>query len=64
MEKAKVKIKNGIIITADTIVVLDGKVIGKPKSKQNANAILNKLSGRTHIVYTGFAIYNSKKISF
>jgi len=61
MEKAKVKIKNGIIITADTIVVLDGKVIGKPKSKQNANAILNKLSGRTHIVYTGFAIYNSKK---
>jgi septum formation protein len=61
MEKAKGKIKNGIIITADTIVVLDGKVIGKPKSKKDAKLILTQLSGRTHIVYTGFAIYNSEK---
>jgi septum formation protein len=61
MGKAKQKIKNGIIITADTIVVLDGNVIGKPKSKKDAKVILKSLSGRTHIVYTGFTIYNSEK---
>jgi len=62
MEKlnaAKKKVKKGIIITADTIVVLDKEVIGKPKSKKNAAEILRKLSGRTHYVYTGFAVYNS-----
>ena len=61
MEIAKGRIKNGIIITADTIVVLDGNVIGKPKNKIDAKKILKQLSGRTHIVYTGFAIYNSIK---
>jgi len=61
MEKAKERINNGIIITADTIVVLDGNVIGKPKSRKDAKTILKRLSGRTHIVYTGFAVYNSIK---
>jgi len=61
MEKAKERINNGIIITADTIVVLDGKVIGKPKNKKHAKIILKQLSGKTHIVYTGFAVYNSQK---
>jgi len=61
MDKAKEKAKHGIIITADTIVVLDGIVIGKPKNKKDAKVILKRLSGRTHIVYTGFAIYNSEK---
>lgn len=58
MEAAK-KIKdNGIIITADTIVVLDGEIIGKPVDGDDACKILKKLSGNTHTVYTGFAIYN------
>ena len=61
MEKAKARIKNGIIITADTIVVLDGKIIGKPKSKNDAKVILKQLNERTHVVYTGFSVYNSKK---
>ena len=61
MKIAKGRIKRGIIITADTIVVLDGNVIGKPKNKKDAKRILKQLSGRTHIVYTGFAIYNSIK---
>ena len=61
MDKAKEKVKHGIIITADTIVVLDGIVIGKPKNKKDAKVILKRLSGRTHIVYTGFEIYNSEK---
>jgi len=61
LDKAKQYIKRGIIITADTMVFLDGKVIGKPKDKKDANKILNKLSGKTHAVYTGFTIYNSVK---
>jgi septum formation protein len=59
LEKSKEVIKKGIIITADTIVVLDGKVIGKPKDKKDAFRILSRLSGRTHYVYTGFTVFNS-----
>ena len=61
LEKAKEKVKEGIIITADTIVVLNGKVINKPVDKKDAARILKLLSGRTHTVYTGFAVYNSKR---
>ena len=59
LEHAKAKIKNGIIITADTIVVLDKLILGKPKNKKDAFRILKMLSGRTHIVYTGYSIFNS-----
>lgn len=59
LNKALLKIKNGIIITADTIVVIDNQILGKPKNKIDAKRILKKLSGRTHNVYTGFSIYNS-----
>lgn len=54
------RIKKGNFITADTIVVLDNKIIGKPENEQDAIRILKKLSGRTHTVYTGFTIYNSE----
>ena len=56
---AKEKIKNGIIITADTIVVLNKKVLGKPVNKKDAFRILKMLSDKTHIVYTGYSIFNS-----
>lgn len=59
LELAKTKIKKGIIITADTIVVLDHHILGKPKDKKDACRILKILSGRTHIVYTGYSIFNS-----
>ena len=52
-------IKKGIIITADTIVVLNKEIIGKPKNKKDAREILIKLSGKSHYVYTGFALYNT-----
>lgn len=55
---AKQKVKQGIVITADTIVVLDNKIIGKPVDKKDAFKILKKLSGKTHTVYTGYSIYN------
>ena len=45
---AKAKIKNGIIITADTIVVINGKIIGKPENKKDAERILILLSDKTH----------------
>ncbi len=56
---AREKIKNGIIITADTIVVLNKKVLGKPVNKKDAFRILKMLSDKTHIVYTGYSIFNS-----
>lgn len=60
LNKAKEKVKKaGIIITADTIVVLNNKIIGKPVNEEDAFYILNELSGRTHIVYTGYSVYNS-----
>jgi septum formation protein len=57
---AKSKIKNGVIITADTIVVLDKTILGKPLNKKDAFRILKLLSGKTHIVYTGYSIFNSR----
>ena len=45
-----------IILAADTIVVLNNEVIGKPKDREDAIAILNKLSGQKHTVITGVVI--------
>lgn len=59
MNSAKNKIKNGVIITADTIVVLEKKVIGKPINKKDAFKMLKRLSGKTHTVFTGYCIFNS-----
>ena len=59
MAKAKVEVNDGIIITADTIVVLGKEVIGKPSDENEAINYLNLLSGKTHTVYTGFSVTNS-----
>ena len=56
---AKQQVNNGIIITADTIVVVNGKRIGKPKNKKDAENILISLSNKSHFVYTGFSIFNT-----
>lgn len=42
-----------ILIAADTVVVVDGKVIGKPHDRDEAIAMLRNLSDKTHTVYTG-----------
>lgn len=59
LQLALKKINRGIIITADTIVVLNHEIIGKPKNKKDAFNILSKLSGKTHEVYTGFVVLNT-----
>lgn len=45
-----------LVITADTIVVLDDEVMGKPADEQEASSMLHKLSGRTHQVITGVTL--------
>lgn len=49
-----------IVIGADTIVVLLGKILNKPKSEKEAFEMLKMLSGFTHTVYTGLCLINSK----
>ena len=48
--------ENQIIIAADTIVVVDGRVLGKPQSPDHARQMLKSLSGRDHQVMTGIAV--------
>lgn len=45
-----------LIITADTVVLLDGEILGKPHSRQGAIEMLERLSGRTHTVVTGVTL--------
>jgi len=54
-----------LIITADTVVVLDNQILGKPKNKAEATSMLQSLSNRSHQVITGVCIQSSDKtISF
>lgn len=57
---ARKKIKFGIIITADTLVFLDGKVLGKPLNQSDAFRMLKKLSNKTHQVYTAYCLHNTE----
>lgn len=53
------------LLAADTVVVLDGDIIGKPKDREDAISILRRLSGREHRVITGvFLLLHGRKISF
>ncbi len=50
------KVKRGIVIGADTIVVQGKSILGKPRTASEAKRMLKKLSGRMHTVYTAFAL--------
>ena len=50
------------VIAADTVVVLNNEIIGKPKDEDDAVRILKHLSGKEHFVYTGYAIKQKDKL--
>ena len=50
-----------LLVVADTVVRIDGKVLGKPKSREEAVDMLKQLSGRTHIVTTAFGVLSVEK---
>ncbi|MCB4792103.1 MAG: Maf family protein [Elusimicrobia bacterium] len=58
------KLKDGLVIGADTIVVLKGRIIGKPKDKKDAFRILSMLNGTYHRVYTGVAVVDAKTLKY
>ena len=66
VEKSKLKYsdKDFVVISADTIVAIEGKILGKPKDKSDARQMLKTLSGRKHRVYTAVFVYNSLKDSY
>ena len=54
-----------VVLSADTLVELDGKLLGKPKNREDAKIMIRSLSGKVHNVYTGYAIFKlSKKIKY
>jgi len=56
---------NGLLITADTIVLIDGNILGKPLDYEHAFAMLKQLSGKKHVVITGVCLTSkTKQITF
>ncbi len=52
--------EHGVIIGADTIIVIDGDILGKPASRAHAREILERLSGRDHSVLTGLCLWDTE----
>ncbi len=50
-----------LLITADTMVLCEGEILGKPSTKKDAHEILGKLSGKKHTVYTGVCLRDNKR---
>jgi len=59
---AAIDVNDAVTIGSDTIVVVDGDVLGKPRDRQHAAEMLRRLSGRSHIVMTGVAVRWQGKI--
>ncbi len=54
------KAKNRLILGADTVVVLNGEILGKPRDKEDALRILKMLSSKEHKVYTGITLLDER----
>ena len=54
------KVNTGVVLGADTIVVLDNNILNKPVDAADARRMLSILSGRTHTVYTGYAVMDTQ----
>ena len=55
------KYPNDKVLACDTIVVLDGEVMGKPHTKEKASEMLHKLSGKKHMVISGYTLISKEK---
>lgn len=60
-EAVAAEFPDDLILAADTVVSLDEKILGKPKTPEDAAAMLSALSGRSHKVYTGFTLRRGEK---
>ena len=61
---AAVVADDAVTIGSDTIVVVDGDILGKPRDREHATTMLRRLSGRSHIVMTGVAVrFNGRIVS-
>ncbi len=56
-QKSKGTAADAVVIGADTVVAVDGEILGKPKSHADAVRMLELIQGRTHHVYTGVTLY-------
>ncbi|OEK05256.1 Maf family nucleotide pyrophosphatase [Roseivirga misakiensis] len=54
--------KDVLLITSDTVVIADGKILGKPKDSSEAFAMISSLSGNTHSVATGVCLRTTDKV--
>lgn len=61
LKAAKLFRENVTVIGADTVIFFEGKIIGKPKSREEAFLIMKMLSGRVHEVYTGVSVLTTNK---
>lgn len=52
----RIEDKSALVLGADTVVELDGEIFGKPENAEDAIRTLKKLSGKTHLVITGYAL--------
>lgn len=55
------KYPNDKVLACDTVVIIDGQILGKPHSKEQASEMLHKLSGRKHVVISGYTIISKEK---
>lgn len=60
-ENVKLQNPDSIVIGSDTIVVLNGKILGKPRNRKHSIQIIKELNGSLHKVYTGVSILSDKK---
>lgn len=69
LARTKNNVSGDVVISADTIVYYDGRILGKPKDAEEAAEMLRELSGRTHEVYTGICVngncgYEMTRVTF
>lgn len=59
-EAVSCQVTDAIVIGADTVVSVDERILGKPKDKEEAREMITLLQGRSHMVYTGVTIQDTK----